>query len=145
MSLPGRRLAIDYGRKRIGLAVSDPLGIATRPLPLLESSTLDADLAAIARIVADEEVAGIVIGIPLQLDGGDGRAAQEVRLFANVLRERFKLPVDEIDERMTTKAAHALMKDAGQRHSQRKGRIDSTAALLILKTWLDRRRMTKAE
>lgn len=145
MILLGRRLAIDYGRKRIGLAVSDPLGIATRPLPLLESTTLDADLVALAKVLADEEVAGIVIGIPLQLDGGDGRAAQEVRLFANVLRERFKLPVDEIDERMTTKAAHALMKDAGQRHAQRKGRVDSTAALLILKTWLDKRRMTKAE
>ena len=145
MSLIGRRLAIDYGKKRIGLAVSDPLGIATRPLPLLQSTTLDADLVALAKILADEEVAGIVIGIPLQLDGGDGRAAQEVRLFANVLRERFKLPVDEIDERMTTKAAHALMKDAGQRHAQRKGRVDSTAALLILKTWLDKRRMTKAE
>jgi len=142
---PGRRLAIDYGKKRIGLAVCDPLGIATRPLPVLQSTSVSADLDALAKVVADEEVAGLVLGIPLQLDGADGRAAQEVRLFANVLRERFQLPVDEIDERMTTKAAHALMKDAGQRHSQRKGRIDSTAALLILKTWLDKRRMTKAE
>lgn len=145
MTPPGRRLAIDYGKKRIGLAVCDPLGIATRPLPVLQSTSVSADLDALAKVVADEEVAGLVLGIPLQLDGADGRAAQEVRLFANVLRERFQLPVDEIDERMTTKAAHALMKDAGQRHSQRKGRIDSTAALLILKTWLDKRRMTKAE
>lgn len=141
MSPPGRRLAIDYGRSRIGLAVCDALGISSRPLPPLESSAVDADLAALSRTIAEEEIVGLVIGIPLQLDGQEGRAAQEVRLFAAVLRERFGLPVDEIDERMTTKAAHALLKDAGHRHAQRRPRLDGTAALLILRTWLDRRRL----
>jgi putative Holliday junction resolvase len=140
MSPPGRRLAIDYGRKRIGLAVCDALGITTRALPMLESTALEADLAAIARHGKEEAVIGIVIGIPLDLRGGEGRAAQEVRLFAAVLRERLGLPVDEIDERLTTKGAHALLKDAGHRHAQRRTRLDSTAAMLILRAWLDRRK-----
>jgi putative Holliday junction resolvase len=140
MSAPGRRLAIDYGRKRIGLAVCDALGITTRALPLLESTTLVADLDAIARLCAEEEAAGVVIGIPLRLDGSEGRAADEVKLFARVLRERLPVPVDEIDERLTTKGAHALLKDAGKRHAQRKGKLDSTAAMLILRAWLDRRK-----
>ncbi|MSR47720.1 MAG: Holliday junction resolvase RuvX [Planctomycetes bacterium] len=140
MTAPGRRLAIDYGRKRIGLALCDGLGISMRPLPPLQSTTLDADLVALKRVVAEEEIVGVVIGLPLQLDGEIGRAAQEVALFAAVLREQLKLPVDEVDERMTTKAAHALMKSAGHRHADRRPRIDSTAAMLILKTWLERRK-----
>lgn len=140
MTPPGRRLAIDYGRKRIGLAVCDGLGISMKPLPPLQSTTLESDLAALARTVAAEEIVGIVIGMPLQLDGEEGRAAQEVKLFAAVLRERLHLPVDEIDERMTTKAAHALMKSAGHRHADRRPRLDSTAAMLILRTWIDRRK-----
>ena len=140
MNAPGRRLAIDYGRKRIGLAVCDALGISTRALPQLTSTTVDADLKALARVVAEEEIVGVVIGLPLQLDGQEGRAAREVRLFANVLRETLKLPVDEVDERMSTKAAHALLKDAGQRHAERRQRLDSTAAVLILRSWLAARK-----
>ncbi len=140
MTAPGRRLGVDYGRKRIGLAVCDALGITTRPLPLLQSTTLDADLVELERVVRAEEACGLVIGIPIQLDGEEGRAAREVKLFAAVLRERLKLPVDEVDERLSSKGAHALLKDAGQRHAQRRGRVDSTAASLILKAWLDRRK-----
>jgi putative Holliday junction resolvase len=137
---PGRRLAIDYGRKRIGLAVCDELGITTRPLPVLESTNLEADVAAIARHCADEQVRGLVIGVPLEMSGGEGRASSEVRLFAAVLRERLPLPVDEIDERLSTRGAHALLKSAGQRHAQRKKSIDSTAAMLILRSWLEQRK-----
>lgn len=140
MSAPGRRLAVDWGRKRIGLAVCDALGITTRGLPKLVSTTLEADLAALVKICADEEIVGIVIGIPTQMDGEDGRAAGEVRLFAQVLRERLPYPVDEEDERLSTKSAHALLKDAGHRHAARRPKIDSTAAMLILRSWLQRRR-----
>ena len=140
MTPPGRRLAVDYGKKRIGLAVCDPLGITTRALPLLESTSVEADLRTIEKHCREEGVLGLVIGLPLQLDGQEGRAAGEVKLFANVLRERLHLPVDEIDERLTTKNAHALLKDAGHRHAQRRGRLDSTAAMLILRAWLERRK-----
>lgn len=140
MSAPGRRLAIDWGRRRIGLAVCDALGLTTRALPLLVSTTVDADLAAIARICREEEVVGIVIGIPTQMDGVDGRAAAEVGLFARALRERIGLPVDEEDERLTSKGAHALLKEAGQRHARRKRRLDSAAAMVILRSWLARRK-----
>ena len=144
MSAPGRRLAVDWGRRRIGLAVCDALGITTRGLPRLESTTLEADLAALAKICQDEEIVGIVIGIPTQMDGVDGRAAGEVRLFAQVLRERLPYPVDEEDERLSTKSAHALLKDAGHRHSARKPKLDSTAATVILRSWLQRRKSPPA-
>lgn len=144
MSAPGRRLAVDWGRKRIGLAVCDALGLTTRALPLLVSTTVDADVAAIVKLCRDEEVVGIVIGIPTQMDGFDGRAAAEVSLFARVLRERIGLPVDEEDERLTSKGAHALLKEAGRRHAKRKGRIDSAAAMLILRSWLQRRKASSA-
>jgi putative Holliday junction resolvase len=140
VTAPGRRLAVDWGRRRIGLAVCDALGLTTRSLEKLQSTTLEADLAALEGICRDEEVVGIVIGIPIRLDGSEGRAAEEVRLFARVLRERLKLPVDEEDERLTTKSAHALLKDAGVRHAARRTRVDSTAAMLILRSWLARRR-----
>lgn len=140
MNEPGRRLAVDWGRKRIGLAVCDALGLTTRALPILTSTTVEADVAAIAEICRNEEVVGIVIGIPTQMDGVDGRAAAEVGLFARVLREKIALPVDEEDERLSSKGAHALLKEAGHRHSARKGRIDSTAAMLILRSWLARRK-----
>lgn len=140
MSAPGRRLAIDYGRKRIGLAVCDALGITARPLRVLESTTLERDLETLSRVVQDEEIAGLVVGIPFQLDGREGRAAAEVKLFAAVLRERLRLPVDEVDERLSTRAAHALLKDAGRRHAQRRGQVDGAAAVLILRSWLDQRR-----
>jgi putative Holliday junction resolvase len=142
VSAPGRRLAVDWGRKRIGLAVCDALGLTTRALPLLQSTTVDADVAAIERLCKEEEVVGIVIGIPTQMNGIDGRAAEEVSLFARVLRERIALPIDEQDERLSSKGAHALLKDAGQKHSSRKKRIDSTAAMLILRSWLQRRKST---
>ena len=140
MTPPGRRVAIDYGRKRIGLAVCDALGITTRPLAVLRSTTLDEDLKAIERHCRDEQAAGVVIGVPVQLDGAEGRAASEVRLFASVLRERLGLPVDEVDERLTTRGAHALLKEAGHRHARRKAKLDSTAAMLILRSWLDARK-----
>jgi putative Holliday junction resolvase len=144
VSAPGRRLAVDWGRKRIGLAVCDALGLTTRALPLLISTTVDADVAAIRKLCEEEEVVGIVIGIPTQMNGIDGRAAAEVSLFARVLREQIKLPIDEQDERLSSKGAHALLKDAGQKHSARKGRIDSTAAMLILRSWLQRRKSAPA-
>lgn len=144
MTAPGRRLAVDYGRRRIGLAVCDALGITTRALPLLVSTTLDADLIAIEKHCRDEQVLGIVIGIPTQMDGHPGRAAGEVRAFAAVLRERLHLPVDEEDERLSTKNAHALLKEGGHRHAARKGRLDSAAAMLILRSWLARQRQSAA-
>ncbi len=140
MTPPGRRIAIDYGPRRIGLAVCGALGITTRPIAVLESTTLDDDLKAIESHCREEQAAGLVIGVPVQLDGVEGRAASEVRLFASVLRERLGLPVDEVDERLTTKGAHALLKDAGHRHARRKAKLDSTAAMLILRSWLDARK-----
>ncbi len=135
-----RVLAIDYGRARIGLALSDGLRLTARPLPLLESKTLDENVAAIGKVCEQEEVGVIVLGLPLRLDGTEGEAVQEVRAFQTALREAVSIPIEEVDERLTSRQAHALLKDAGINHRQRRKRVDSAAALLLLREFLSRSR-----
>ena len=133
-------LAIDYGRARIGLAISAPLGIVGRPLPAVDARDRDAALREIAELCQEEQVARVVVGIPLRMDGTEGEAVQEVRQFLRLLGARFSLPIEEVDERLTSRAAHALLKDAGVRHKKRKQKVDSSAALLMLQDYLSRTR-----
>jgi len=135
-----RILAIDYGRARVGVALSDPLGITVRPLPTLDGRGGGRLFDEIAALCRDEEVTQIVLGLPLQLDGTAGPAAAEVRRFAKKLRSRVEVPIAEVDERLSSKQAHAELKSAGVKHRQRKQRVDSSAALLLLRSWLAARR-----
>jgi len=133
-------LALDYGRARIGLAVCDALGISCRPLPALQRTGGEADLRALQRLCEEEGVEALVVGLPLQLDGEEGLAAREVRTFIETLRQNLGLPVEEVDERLTSRQAHAVLKDAGIRHKRRKELVDSTAAVLLLQAYLARLR-----
>ena len=135
-----RFLALDHGRARIGLAVSDALGLSCRPLPALQRTELAADLRALQRLCEEEEVDALVVGLPLQLDGAEGPAVREVRAFIESVRAALGLPVEEVDERLTSRQAHAILKDAGVRHKRRKELVDSTAAVLLLQAHLARRR-----
>ena len=136
----GRVLAIDYGRALIGLAVSDGLGLTARPLPALQNPGADAAPRALQAVVEEEEVDELVLGLPLKMDGSEGDAVAEVRQFAERLRGVVDLPLHEVDERLTSKQAHAQMKAAGVKHKKRKELVDSTAAVLILQDYLARRR-----
>jgi len=134
---PGRVLAIDLGDVRIGLALSDPLGVTTRPLPVLRSCGRKSDLNALCELILEHEVGSIVIGLPLMLSGEEGPAARSARAWADRLRGR--LPGVEIelwDERLTTVEVERKMIDGGVRRSKRRENIDSMAAALILQSYL---------
>ena len=135
----GRTLAVDYGGKRTGLAVCDPLGIAAHPLSAVVSTDLDETVAAILREVSDRQVVRLLVGIPYLPDGREGEQVQNVRVFLDALRRRLPegMEVLERDERHTTKEAEALLREAGLDPRKHKDKIDSLAAVVILREWLD--------
>ena len=131
-------LGIDHGSKRIGLAISDPGGTIALPAGTLESRGLERDLAAIREVVEAHQVKRIVVGLPLHMDGRAGRQAEAARVFAERLAEAFGLPVDTLDERWTTREAERALRATGRRGREKRARIDSVAAALLLRTYLER-------
>lgn len=128
-----RVLAIDYGRRRLGLALSDELGMLARPLATLERTNRHTDLERLSRIVGENGVGRIVVGLPLQLDGTPGEMAKEARAFAARLAKAAALPVELVDERLTSWEAEESLPLGG---SKRRGDIDQRAAVLILEEYL---------
>ncbi len=138
MNIPeGRLLGLDYGSRRIGVAVSDPLGITAQPLPPIRRQGDDRDIEAIAGTARDYDVAGVVLGLPLHLDGREGTQAQKAIRFAAKIRERLGLPVATWDERMTTAQAERHLIESGVSREKRKDIRDSLAAVFILQSVLD--------
>jgi len=132
-----RVLGIDYGTKRHGLAVSDPLGYTAQPAGLVERRGRDPGLDEIAAVIEDKEVESIVLGLPFNMDGTPGDHHDEVLEFKALLEERFGLAVETIDERLTTVQAERALE--GLSRKKRKARVDQMAAQLILQAWLDGR------
>jgi putative Holliday junction resolvase len=131
-------LALDLGEARIGLAISDGLGITAQPLPVLRRTALAADLEALARIVAEREVQEIVIGLPLLLSGVEGTAAQAARAFAAALAERLPgVPLELWDERLTSAEAERVLVSADVSRRRRREVLDGLAATLLLQSYLD--------
>ena len=139
-----RRLGVDLGSVRIGLALSDPLGITARPLPSLARQGEAADLAGLAEAVAEHAVGELVIGLPRNMDGSSGPSAREAERFAEVARRALGLPVALYDERLTTRAAEAALLEGGMRRRKRRALVDGVAAALILQGYLDRQRASAA-
>jgi putative Holliday junction resolvase len=138
---PVRALGIDPGSKRIGIAVSDRSGTIASPLMVLQRSrSRQHDLQQIAALVRDEEAEVVVVGLPLNMDGSQGRAAQlaidEARRLATVVG----VPVEMHDERRTTVSADRSMLEAGLDAPARRQRVDKVAAAIMLQSWLDGRR-----
>jgi len=141
-----RTLAIDYGRRRHGLAVSDEDGIIARPLSALDRTRdEDEDVRRIAAIVTEVGASQIVVGLPLLPDGTEGTIAGEVRRFAERLRDALGVPVDSFDERLTTSEAERVLIEGGVRRRQRKSLRDGLAAVLILQGYLGRSRQADRE
>jgi len=133
-----RILAIDYGRVRLGLAVSDGLGLASHPLPALDRTKDDArDFATLAALAESRDVRRLVVGLPLNMDGSEGPMAAEARAFAERAAAALELPLTMEDERLTTDAAESYLKKLGLRPSDRKKLRDSVAAALILQAVLE--------
>jgi putative Holliday junction resolvase len=135
-----RVLAIDLGTKRIGLAVSDRLGLAAHPLPVLTRRGPREDLRELARVVRDHEVDRVVVGLPRLMSGEEGTAAAGARSFADSLKSAIgEMDVDLWDERLTTVEAERMLIESNVKRRKRKQIIDSVAATLILQDWLESR------
>jgi putative Holliday junction resolvase len=132
-----RTLAIDYGSKRIGLALSDPTGTLARPLPFLPAKA-DAKLAReIAELARREQAALILLGLPRHMNGSPGEAAAAVQAFAAILGKATTVPVRLVDERLSTVQASRQLREAGRDARAQRGLIDSEAAAVLLQGHLD--------
>jgi len=134
----GRCLGVDLGRVRVGLALSDPLGLVAQPLAVVEHRGPRRAVESVARAIDEHSVTTVVVGLPLLLSGAAGERAQDARTFVERLaRQRPEVRVELWDERLTTAQAERTMVDASVRRSVRKKTIDAVAAALILQSWLD--------
>jgi putative Holliday junction resolvase len=135
-----RILGIDYGERRIGLAISDPLGMIAQPLPTVTRRRgKRPPVAEIAGIAQERGADAIVVGLPLDEHGDESAWTAEVRAFGEKLAERAALPLHFVDERMTSARAERVIREAGlpRNQRQRKDLVDATAAVIILQTHLD--------
>jgi putative Holliday junction resolvase len=127
-------LALDHGRARTGVAVSDPTGVLVRPLPTIERIDSAEGRRRLEAVVADERPERIVVGEPRHLSGERGAQAREAAAFAERLRTRFGLPVDLVDERLSTVEAGRRLREAGRRRGG--AELDSAAACVLLEAYL---------
>ena len=137
---PPRYLAIDVGNRRIGVAVSDELGLTAQPVLTLERrSSRREDLRSLARLCRRFGVAGIVVGNPLHLSGDSNPQAAKTQAFAAELGGLTGLPIHLWDERLTSREAHQILYEAGHARQEHRGVVDQVAATLILQSFLDQK------
>ena len=135
----GRALAIDYGGKRTGLAISDALGITAQPMKAVVSPSLEVTVEAIAIFAREREVKTIVLGMPYLPDGSEGEQVDRVRHFKTSVKAKLAEggEIVEWDERHTTKEAEAMWREAGYSKKKAKEFIDSTVAVILLREYLN--------
>jgi putative holliday junction resolvase len=132
-----RILALDVGDKRIGLALSDTIGILASPFSIVQRVTDEQAIDDILKVVREKEVGGIIAGLPCAPDGGIGLQAAKVQLFIDLLREKIQVPIIFHDERYSTNTAKRLKQENSKKKLDRKTRYDSMAAAVILQEYLD--------
>jgi putative Holliday junction resolvase len=133
-------LAVDWGRSRLGLAVSDELGLIAQGLASLPRVDETQDVEAIGAYIRSLDIEAIVVGLPRNMDGSLGASADAARAFARVLHDRLHVPVHMWDERLTTLAAERMLVGAGVRRRARRAVVDQVAATMILQGFLDHQR-----
>jgi putative Holliday junction resolvase len=133
-------MALDFGKARVGVAVSDELGVLAHPRPALDGADRKALLADIVRLTKEESVARVLVGLPLEMAGGVGPSAQRVLSFAQAVANATGLEVELVDERLTTTEAQRKLTSAGKAKKDQRKHIDGAAASVLLQSWLDRRR-----
>jgi putative Holliday junction resolvase len=134
-----RVLALDHGAKRMGLALSDELGMIAQPLGYIPAEPFARFLARLKDIIRDKEVELLLVGMPRNLDGSYGPAALKVQEFVAVLKETIGIPIQTWDERLTSAQANRFLIQAGARRDKRKEKVDQTAAAILLQSYLDAR------
>src|SRR5580698_2061275 len=135
----GRVLGLDVGSKRIGVAVSDPLGITAQGLDTLQRTTKRRDFEHLQRVIQEYDVREIVVGLPLRMSGAEGTQSDKMLVFAEELRKRFRLPVHLWDERLTSAEANRLLRETDLSIEKRGKAVDRMAAILILQGWMEGR------
>ncbi|HTF52248.1 MAG TPA: Holliday junction resolvase RuvX [Pseudonocardia sp.] len=139
--MAGRRLGVDVGSVRVGVAVSDPRGFLATPLATLRRDERDgSDLRQLAELVTEYEVVEVVVGLPRTLAGREGPAAEAARHYADLLAARIPVPVLLADERLSTVVATRALRERGVRGRKQRAVVDQAAAVEILQGWLDGRR-----
>lgn len=134
-----RIMALDFGEKNIGVALSDPLGITASGLLTLKRESIKKDLLAIHILVEKHRVEEVVMGLPLNMDGSRGPKAREAEVFGRRLKGRVRVPVTFWDERLSTVAAERVLLEGDVRRQSRRNVIDKMAAVVILQNYLDAR------
>ena len=135
----GRVLGLDVGSRRIGVAVSDPLGITAQGLETLQRSTKRRDFEHLQHVIQEYDVREIVVGLPLRMSGAQGTQSDKMRVFAAELHKRFRLPVHLWDERLTSAEANRLLRETDMSIEKRGKAVDRMAAVLILQGWMEGR------
>jgi putative Holliday junction resolvase len=128
---------MDVGSRRIGLAISDLLGITAQGLDTIHRQNKRVDFAQLERVIREHKVTEIVMGLPLRMSGAEGIQAEKMQTFAEEIRRRFKLPVHLWDERLTSAQANRLLRETDMSIKRRGAVVDQMAAVLILQSWMD--------
>lgn len=132
-----RILGIDYGSKRLGLAMCDELGLTAQALTTITRKNRERDLKEIETVIKQYNVEKIVVGYPLRLDGTEGIQCEKVNKFVDILVSRFSLPIVKWDETLSTKEAEQILIEANINRKKRKDVVDKIAAAIILQDYLD--------
>jgi len=132
-----RILAIDHGTKRMGIAISDELGIIAQPLEFIQAEPFAEFLDRLREIIREKQVELMVVGMPRNMDGGYGPAALKVQEFVAVLKSSITIPIKTLDERLTSAEANRALVLGNVRRDQRKEKVDKMAAAILLQGYLD--------
>jgi len=132
-----RILALDHGTKRIGVAVSDELKMIAQPLEYIPTEPFDAFLVRLKQLIAEKEVELVFIGMPRNMDGTYGPAAQKVQEFIAQLKPEISVPIKTLDERLTSAQANRVLLQGNVRRADRKQKVDAMAAAILLQSYLD--------
>ena len=133
----GRVLALDLGKRRIGLAISDELGLTAQGLETLERTNLREDLGKLSQLIAEKNVTLLLMGQPLHMSGHEGRQSEYTRDFAGRLQKATGLPLQFWDERLTTVEAQRVLRESGIGIQKRAQAVDRLAAVILLESYLD--------
>lgn len=133
-----RVIALDVGEKRIGVAVSDPLGITAQGAGVITRKNIEDDINEVKRFIGEYKADSIVVGMPINMDGTKGQSAQKVAEFVEVLGSALKIPVGTYDERLSTKESEKFLISSDVSRKKRRRVIDTMAAQLILQSYLER-------
>ena len=132
-----RYLALDHGTKRIGVAVSDELKMIAQPLEYIFTEPFEEFLARLRQVIAEKEVELLFVGMPRNMDGTFGPAAEKVREFIAALTPEISVPIKTLDERLTSAQANRVLLQGNVRRADRKQKVDAMAAAILLQSYLD--------